>query len=36
MQYLTDEEKAALVTEFKCQLYDELPICLDDIFGDLF
>lgn len=36
MQYLTDEENAALVTEFKCHLYDDLPIPLDDIFGDLF
>lgn len=36
MQYLTDEEKAALVTEFKCHLYDDLLIPLDDIFGDLF
>ena len=36
MQYLTDEEKAALVTEFKCHLYDDLLICLDDIFYDLF
>ena len=36
MQYLTDEEKAALVTEFKCHLYDDLIIRLDDIFYDLF
>ena len=35
-EYLTDEEKAALVTEFKCHLYDDLVIHLDDIFGDLF
>lgn len=36
MPYLTDDEKAALVTEFKCHLYDDLLISLDDIFGDLF
>lgn len=36
MPYLTDDEKAALVTEFKCHLYDDLLIPLDDIFGDLF
>jgi len=33
---MTDEERAAIVTEFKCHLYDDLIICLDDIFGDLF
>lgn len=36
IQYLTAEEKAALVTEFKCHLYDDLLIHLDDIFYDLF
>lgn len=34
--YMTVEEKAAIVTEFKCHLYDDLIIRLDDIFGDLF
>ena len=33
---MTDEERAAIVTEFKCHLYDDLIIRLDDIFGDLF
>ncbi len=32
---MTDEERAAVVTEFKCHLYDDLIIRLDDIFGDL-
>ena len=36
LKQMTDEEKAALVTEFKCHLYDDLVIRLDDIFGDLF
>ncbi|MCI8415546.1 MAG: Uma2 family endonuclease [Ruminiclostridium sp.] len=33
---MTDEEKAAVITEFKCHLYDDLVIRLDDIFGDWF
>ena len=33
---MTDEERDAIVTEFKCHLYDDLIIRLDDIFGDLF
>ena len=33
---MTDEERSAVVTEFKCHLYDDLIIHLDDIFGDLF
>lgn len=33
---MTDEEKAVVVTEFKCHLYDDLIIHLDDIFGDWF
>lgn len=36
LEFLTDEEKAELVKEFKCHLYDDLVIRLDDIFGDLF
>ena len=36
LKQMTDEERAAIVTEFKCHLYDELIIRLDDIFGDLF
>lgn len=35
LEAMTDEEKAALVTEFKCHLYDDLIIRLDDIFYDL-
>lgn len=35
LEDMTDEEKAALVTEFKCHLYDDLIIRLDDIFYDL-
>lgn len=33
---MTDEERAMVVTGFKCHLYDDLIIQLDDIFGDLF
>ncbi len=34
--HMTEEEKAEMVTEFRCHLYDDLPIRLDDIFCDLF
>lgn len=33
---MTDEEKATVMTEFKCHLYDDLVIRLDDIFSDWF
>ena len=33
---MSEEEKAAVVTEFQCSLYDDLTIRLDDIFYDLF
>lgn len=36
LKQMTDEERDAIVTEFKCHLYDDLIIRLDDIFGDLF
>ena len=36
LAHMTDDEKAALATEFKCHLYDDLVIRLDDIFDDLF
>ena len=36
LEDMTEEEKSLLVTEFKCHLYDDLSIRLDDIFGDLF
>lgn len=32
---MTEEEKAEVVTEFRCHLYDDFAIRLDDIFGDL-
>jgi len=35
LEYLTSEEKASLVTEFKCHLYDDFAIRLDEIFWDL-
>lgn len=34
--HMTEEEKAEMVTEFYCHLYDDLPIRLDDIFSDMF
>ena len=36
LEEMTEEEKALVVTEFKCHLYDDLTIQLDDIFGDIF
>ncbi len=36
LEEMSDEEKAALITEFKCHIFDDLVIRLDDIFGDLF
>ena len=36
LEEMTSKERAAIVTEFKCHLYDDLIIRLDDIFGDLF
>ena len=36
LKQMTDEERDAIVTEFKCHLYDDLIIRLDDIFGDQF
>jgi len=32
LEEMTDEEKAAIVTEFKCSLYDDLIIKLEDVF----
>lgn len=34
--HMTEEKKAEIATEFKCHLYDDLVIQLDDIFSDLF
>lgn len=36
MERMTDREKADIVTEFKCRLYDDLTIRLEDIFSDFF
>lgn len=36
LEGMTDEEKAAVVTEFRCHLYDDLAVRLEDIFGELF
>lgn len=35
LEAMTEEERAAVVTEFKCSLYDDLIISLEDIFDDL-
>lgn len=32
---MEDRDKARIVSEFKCHLYDDLTIRLEDIFGDL-
>ena len=32
---MTDEEKAVVATQFKCHLYDDLVIRLEDIFSDI-
>ena len=34
LEEMTDEEKANIVTAFKCHLYDDLTIQLEDIFSD--
>ena len=36
LEDMTEEEKAEVVTEFKCHLYDDLMISLEDIFDVLF
>lgn len=36
MERLDEDEKAEVITEFKCHLYDDLVIRLEDIFYDLF
>lgn len=35
LENMTQEERAALETHFKCSLYDDLDIALDDIFSGL-
>ncbi len=32
LEKMTDEEKAEIITEFKCSLYDDLLIKLEDVF----
>ena len=32
---MTDEERASVEKNFKCGLFDDLDISLDDIFGNL-
>lgn len=32
---MTEEERAAVVTRFKCSLYDDFEIALEDIFRDM-
>ncbi len=32
MEVMKAEERAALVTEFRCSLFDDLSIRLDDVF----
>jgi len=36
VEQMTEEEQGRVITEFKCRLYDDLIIRLEDIFGDLF
>lgn len=35
LEMMSEIERTAIVTEFKCSLYDDLLISLDDIFDDL-
>ena len=35
LEAMTQEETAEIVTEFKCHLYDDLLISLEDIFSGL-
>ena len=35
LEEMTGEEKAVVFTEFKCHLYDDLTLRLEDIFSDL-
>jgi len=36
LEKMSDEEKAAIVTEFHCSLYDDLTITLEDVFFNTF
>lgn len=35
LEKMTEEERAAVVTRFKCSLYDDFEISLEDIFRDM-
>ena len=35
LESMREEERKAIVTHFRCSLYDDLDISLDDIFYDL-
>lgn len=35
LEAMSEDERTAVITEFKCSLYDDLIISLDDIFSDL-
>ena len=35
LEQMTDEERANVVTKFRCSLFEELEISLDDVFFDL-
>lgn len=35
LKRMKEEERAALITAFKCSLYDDLLIALDDVFADM-
>ena len=36
LEVMDEEERAAVVTKFRCSLYKDLEITLDDIFEDTF
>ena len=36
LEMMTDRERAEVVTEFKCHLFDDLIIRLEDVFYRLF
>ena len=36
LEKMSDEEKAAIPTEFCCSLYDDLAVTLEDVFADTF
>ena len=36
LETMTEEEKAAVITEFRCSLYDDLVISLEEVFQNTF